>query len=432
MRWWLPLVLVSCTRVEHSVWPQLPEIRGARALIFLLEDGRGRSRFAYDLDENGSLSTAIDLVALRADGDPRLTALYYQPALEEFGLAQGELEATDDCALGHPMMALESTGNDWLEVQPSDGGARLVDPVTCRLTNVCRTFVSDSIAIPEAGRVRLALKLDATRTLIGLDSQLFYEVTENSITPVETYRGLPALSGIFAADGSLWLGGIGGRVVRGPKDGPFKEALDGRVDESIVAIAETEGHRVLAVGASSFEGPDSTVRLYELAPNARTLGEAAIPDADPELGGLLTWGERAIAAVGENPAMHLDGDRVEVESLDEVHPFIKFFSTAIAHGEAYVGATAGIVYRSTDFDEWVPINEGVSSRVQAMSPYSTGVVFAGQLGEVGQYYPLRAPCPIQNAVATNTRVVVELGEKLLVAGFIETSTVNRVFFLRPQ
>jgi hypothetical protein len=436
MRWALVLALAACTRVEDRFWPEPPPMAGARSIILVLADDQIRNRYAADLDDQGALAgDPLEVVTIDRGVDPELTALYYNRSLAELGLSSGVLGAVDDCLLAHPIFAAASTGADWMSLDPAASAASVVDPETCRLSSACRNFRVSSVLLPGEAEVRFARTFGGDSALVGRADGSFYEIDFESAEPATAYAGLPSLSSTIDRDGDLWLGGKGGRIVRGPVGGPFTEILSGEPDEEITALAESiQGERrMLAVGVTVLTSTSAIVRILEVTPESRVLGTYRM-DVNKELCEIEWYGARAIAVCADKTALVIDGDRVIEVKPAGIHPLGEpvYSSIGMLDGDIYLGGSIGLLFRSSDLENWTMVETPrLGTKMQALRPFERGLLSASEEGVIGQYYPLRAACPTQGLLSIEVAELVFVGARVLATGNARGLDDNLAFWLEP-
>ena len=223
--------MAACGGGAARLWAPLPPATtGAQAVLFVLEAEGGTIVFASDaVDGRPADLVSFDLSDDEAAGVTELVAYAYAEDLDALGLRPGRQppRAGTSCALEAPQAAfrtaLPSAGAEW-RAAPTELPATVRDALMgnqpCLLEDLCVQFVAHTIEIEGATQMRTLTALDDAVLLVD-GAGRFYTVTATGATRREDLEHLPERYVTRAPDGELWFGGTGGRLMKGPLEGPY-------------------------------------------------------------------------------------------------------------------------------------------------------------------------------------------------------------------
>jgi hypothetical protein len=354
---------------------ELPAPPSAQALLFVVDDPRGLSLTAVDLEAPGQarLPVVRDL-----DDGGEVHVLAYTESLRALGLEAGAVELVES-GRGRPIpepaqrfsMRLVAGGS--LSWAPADGlPERLSEREIPAVRAPCpRLRVTPLLAMSTQQRSR-AVELDDGDALVVLAPDAQWWRVKPTGDPVELTLTTPAdfkpWSLARSSDGELWLGGEGGRIARGRLEQGLVELPKAPTAERLIALApspDSPASEVLAVGSkgSVFVWRRATETWSELL--ARDFKQ------DNGRGGALWLDlERALL-------IHFDGglfsyDRRRPTEIEPLSVTLEIGGTGLLTLARSAAQTAMIGNDDASVFEWQP---GGLRRI-AMLPFDPGVLFA--------------------------------------------------------
>lgn len=410
--------------------PSPPAASAHETRVLALYDAQGVDAVIFSL-KNEDLRQA-EFERRLVSGDRILVyAFDYDVALDDLGLVAGSLPAAGPderpCALGAPSVVrqaevIEGTVGDWITIVISDVRAPVVahmfyDAEACTQVSLCRELRSSRMMINDRQNIETILALDDEMALIGTRSQRFVTVTRDDVVARPSLDGAPGHAGALAKDGTLWLGGQGGRVAYGPMFGPMTEVNTGLEGHTVEALHVAPDGLVYAI-ASTQTGTSSRLLAYD--------GEWSVLAGREHREGVIATSNAAIVQTRDGKVVAIDGGPLvwlTDASLEvvEIAPDQANQYTAIAiHPTLGVvlGNDLGQIHSNLDprNDRWIRRGDTIGRTVEMLGVYDGIVLYGGANGLLHQYIEGSAICPLEVSVGVDLNLMAVVGDRIVMGG----------------